>query len=481
VYNGRNRTFFFVNTEIVRFVQGIIYTSVLPDPRHLTGDLSTARLGDGRLVTVFDPATTAPNPAGGFVRSPFPGNVIPAARIDPVARSYSRLFPQPQVQGAPLGAINYTRADGNRVPKDSYSIRGDHNISNTNRIFGRYSYDDTPYIRAPVFGQELKNIAPTAGPQIFTRWNAVVEDTHTFSPTMLGVFRYSASRLINFRRPYSDNFNIESLGLPSYMRQGMVDPVSLPPVVITGYSNTGSVPNIVVGGLVGATDLISFGHTLQTAQGTVTKNFTSHTLKFGGEFRSIQFNNLQVGDQATNFNFGPQWTQGPNPNQSSPVAGLGLASFLLGIPAGGVNPAPALAMTTKFTGVFVQDSWKVTPRLTVNWGLRWDYETPRTDRFNQLSNFDYGAASPIQAAGLNLRGGLTFVGVGGLPRTNANPDRNNFAPRLGIALRLNSKTVLRTGGGLFYGHTGGVGGSGAPFGISGFQAATSIVTSGCAT
>ncbi|MFN9460530.1 MAG: carboxypeptidase regulatory-like domain-containing protein, partial [Acidobacteriota bacterium] len=160
LYNGRNRTFFFFNTEIVRFVQGIIFTSVLPDSRHLTGDLSNARLPDGRLVNIFDPATTVPNPAGGFLRSPFPGNISPANRIDPVARAYSRLFPAPMVPNAPLGAINYTRADGNRVPKDSYSLRGDHNFSNANRLFVRYSYDDTPYLRAPVFGQELKNIAP---------------------------------------------------------------------------------------------------------------------------------------------------------------------------------------------------------------------------------------------------------------------------------------------------------------------------------
>lgn len=477
LYNGRNRTFFFANTEIVRFIQGIVFTAVLPQRQHLTGDLSNARLADGRLVTVYDPATLAPNPAGGYLRSPFPGNVIPAGRIDPVARNYSRLIPAPMVPNTPLGVINYTRSDGNRVPKDSYSFRIDHSLSQANRMFVRYSYDDTPYIRAPAYGRELKNIAPTAGPQVFTRWNSVLEDTHTFSPTMIGVFRYSATRLINFRRPYSDNFDIESLGLPSYMREGMVNPISLPPITITGYSVTGSVPNIVVGGLIGATDYINFGHTLQAAQGTFTKNLTAHTLKFGGEFRVIQFNNTQTGDQAHNFSFSPAWTQGPNPTQSSATAGLGLATFLLGIPAGGVAPVPSLALTTKYRAVFVQDAWKLTPKLTLNLGLRWEYETPRTDRFNQLTNFDYSATPPLEAPGLTLRGGLTFVGVGGLPRICANPDRNNVAPRLGFAYRLDEKTVLRAGGGLFYGHNFGVGGGAGPFGTSGFQASTSIVTS----
>ena len=477
VYNGKNRTFFFASTELVRFIQGITFTATLPDPRHLTGDLSTARLADGRLVTIYDPGTLEPNPAGGFRRQPFPGNVIPPNRIDPVARNVAKLFPPPTASGQPLGVINYTRTDGNRVPKDTYSFRVDHNFSSNDRIFVRYSYDDTPFIRAPAYGEQYRRIAPTAGPQVFTRWNGVTEYSHVFSPTLLGVFRYSAARLINFRRPYSDNYDIESLGLPSYMRQGMVDPISLPAIIITGYSVTGSIPNIIVGGLIGATDLIRFGHTLQTVQGNLTKNLAGHTLKFGGEFRSVQFNNQQTGDTATNFSFSPAWTQGPNPTQSSATAGLGLATFLLGIPSGGVNPAPALALTQKYHAVFFQDSWKLTPKLTVNWGVRYEYETPRTERFNQLTNFDYNAPSPLKVPGMDLRGGLTFVGVGGLPRYNANPDRNNVAPRLGIAYKLARRTVVRSGAGLFYSTTAGVGGGASAFGVSGFQAATSIVTS----
>ena len=478
LYDGRNRTFFFFNTEIVRFIQGQTFTATLPDPRQLTGDFSNARLPDSRLVTIFDPTSVTANPAGGFLRTPFPGNIVPGNRIDPVARNVGRLFPAPTAAGAPLGAVNYTRTAGNVVPKDSYSIRGDHNFNSANRLFARYSYDNTPYNRAPVYGDQLRNIAPTAGPQVFRRWNAVVEDTHVFSPSLLGTFRYSATRLINFRRPYSDGFDIESLGLPSYMRAGMVDPISLPAMNLTGYSVTSSVPNIVVGGVIGATDLINFGHTLQTIQGNVTKNLSSHTIKAGGEFRGIQFNNLQVGDQGTNFSFTPAWTQGPNPNASSATAGLSLASFLLGIPAsGGVAPVPALALTNKYYAFFLQDTWKASSRLTVNWGLRWEYESPRTDRFNQLTNFDYNAPSPLTGEGFAPRGGLTFVNTGGLPRQNARPDRNNFGPRIGVAYKLRQKTVVRAGAGLFYAGLTGFGGGAAPFGTSGFQASTNLVPS----
>jgi hypothetical protein len=477
LYNGKNRTFFFFNTEFVRFTQGITFTAVLPDPTQLTGDFSNARLADGRLVTIYDPATTRANPSGaGFIRSAFPNNVIPPARIDPVARNVARLFPAP-TSNEPLGRINYTRTAGNSIPKDTYSVRMDHNFTDANRLFFRYSFDDTPVIRALAYGPEFRNSSPTAGPQIFTRWNASIEDSHTFTPSLLGMVRYSVTRLINDRRPYSDNFDITSIGLPAYMREGMVDPLSLPAIQITGYSRTGSVPNTVVGGLIGATDLISFGPTNHSLQGSMTKTLTSHTLKFGAEYRVIQLNAQQTSDVATNFNFTPAWTQGPNPTASSAVAGLGLATYLLGIPAGAVNPAPALAMTNKYAGFFIQDSWKVTPSLTLNLGMRYELETPRTDRFNQLTNFDYDATSPLNIPGLNLRGGLTFVGVNGMPRTNANLDRNNIAPRVGIAWKLGPKTVIRSGAGLFYAATTGIGGAAGAFGVSGFQAGTSIVTS----
>lgn len=476
IYDGRNRTFFFFNTEFVRFTQGITFTAVTPEADQLRGDFSNARLPDGRLVSIFDPATTTAV-AGGFTRTVFPGNVIPANRIDPVASKVTALLPKPLQPGQPLGRINYTRTGGNRVPKDSYSIRGDHNFSTANRLFVRYSYDDTPLQRGLAYGEELRTSSPTAGPQVFTRWNAAVEDSHTFSPTLLGTFRYSVTRLVNNRRPYSDGFDVTSIGLPAYMVAGMVDPISLPAINITGLSRTGSVPNTLVGGFIGATDMIRFGPTTHAVQGSMSKTLASHTLKFGAEFRAIQLNAMQTGDQATVFNFTPNWTQGPNPTVSSATAGLGLATFLLGIPGGSVAPVPALAMTTKYAGFYIQDSWKVTPKLTLNWGLRYEYEGPRTDRFNQLTNFDYNAVSPLKAEGLNLRGGLAFVGVGGLPRNNANLDKNNFAPRLGLAWRVMPKTVIRAGAGLFYAATTGIGGGAGAFGVSGFQAPTSIVTS----
>ncbi|MDX1983697.1 MAG: TonB-dependent receptor, partial [Bryobacteraceae bacterium] len=408
----RNKTFVFAGVEIVRFVQGITFTGTVPRVDQLAGDFSNARNAAGNVVTIFDPATTRANPAGGgFVRTPFAGNLIPANRIDPVARNLLKFFPAPNATGNALtGVNNYGRTDGNRVDKDSFSIRLDHNFTPSHRLFGRYSYDDTPFNRAAPYGRD-NPASPGTGPQIFNRQNAVVEDTFTISPTMLSSIRYSITRLGNQREPFSDGFDIASLGLPSNLQAQIGEPRAFPFIGITGFNVTGSIPNIVVGGALGAGDLIRLGNTSHAWQGSITKSLTRHTLKWGAEARVIQFFNQQTGANAVNFQFTPQWTQGPNPAQSSAGAGLALATFLLGVPGGGITPAPPVTQTTRSYGLFLQDTYKVTNRLTLNLGLRWDYETPRKDRFDKLTNFDFTAASPLQAPGLTTRGGLTFVGV----------------------------------------------------------------------
>ncbi|MEZ5365235.1 MAG: carboxypeptidase regulatory-like domain-containing protein, partial [Bryobacterales bacterium] len=408
----KNRTFFFGSVEIVRFVQGVTFTGTVPQAEQLTGDFSNTRNGAGNLIRIFDPRSTAPNPSGsGFLRDQFANNVIPSSMIDPVAANVRGFFPAANTPGNPVtGVNNYSRVDGNRVDKDTYSMRIDHNFSDRNRIFWRYSYDDTPFKRAAPYGRD-NPASPGTGAQIFTRKNAVVEDTHTFSPTLIGSLRYSITRLVNHREPFSDGFDIASLGLPANLQGQIGEPRAFPRIDITGMSVTSSIPNIVVGGALGATDLIRLGNTTHAFQGSMTKSLNAHTLKWGAEYRVIQFNNQQTGSNAILFNFTPQWTQGPNPSASSATAGYGLASMLVGVGGGSITPAPPVTQTNKYYGVYLQDSWKLTSKLTMNYGLRWEYETPRTDRYDKLTNFDFNAPAAISAPGLDLRGGLTFVGV----------------------------------------------------------------------
>ena len=136
----------------------------------------------------------------------------------------------------------------------------------------------------------------------------------------------------------------------------------------------------------------------------------------------------------------------------------------------------ALTAQGIYYGIYLQDDFKVTPRLTLNLGLRYEYESPRTERFNQLANFDFQARPPLEAPGLDLRGGLTFVGVGGRPRAQWKPDRNNLAPRFGFAYGLTPKTILRGGFGVFFApNFAGAGTGPVPFGLSGFSATTNFV------
>ncbi|MBI3282418.1 MAG: TonB-dependent receptor [Acidobacteria bacterium] len=478
MYNGRNRTFFFVNTELVRFRQGITFLGTVPRPEQLAGDFSTTRAANGNLVQIFDPASTRPNPSGaGFVRTPFPGNTIPGNRIDPVARAIARYWPAPNTPGDPVtGVNNFARTDANQVTKNTYSVRLDHNFSDRNRIFGRYSFDDTPLRRAKTYGPESQ-ADPTAGPQVFTRYNSVLEDTHTWTPTLLSTVRYSWARLSNFRHPWSEPFDLTSLRFPAGLIAQLGPPFSFPAISVTGLVMTGSVPNTIVGGSLGAVDLIAFGMDTHSLQAQITKTLTRHTLKAGADTRVIRANLTQMGDSARRFEFTNAWTQGPNPNQSSPNAGYGLATFLLGVPAGQTQIVPALAQQITYTALYLQDDFKLTPTLTLNLGVRYDYESPRTDRFNQLTNFDFDAAPPVRAPAMELRGVLTFPGSAGLSRSQANPDRNNLAPRVGIAWRVTPKTVVRAGGGIFYASTTGLGGAPGGFGVSGFEATTTIVTS----
>jgi hypothetical protein len=479
VYNGRNRTFFFVATEEVRYIQGVTYTATVPNPGYLSGDFSRDVNAAGNSVTIYNPFSTRANPSGtGYIRDPFPGNVIPSNLLNPIAVKMATYFPAPNAPGTgPTRQNNYVRTDSNKIDKNTWSARLDHNATDSTRFFVRYSYDDSPYVRASPYG--FDNVgSPAFGAQDFTRYNAVAEVNHIFSPTLISTLRGSFSRLANVRGPISQGFDITQLGFPPDLGPQVGAPAAFPVVTITGYGVSSSVPNSAWTSALGETGLIQMGMNNYALQANATKTLQSHTLKAGVEFRVVQFNTLQTGDASNNFAFTSAFTQGPNPAQTSATAGDALASFLLGTSASGnVTPSPALALQTKYYAGFIQDDWKVTSRLTLNLGLRYEYETPRKDRYNQLTNFDYNAVPPLNAPGLNLRGTLAFPGVNGASRYQANPDTNNFGPRAGFAWHPISKTVIRGGAGIFYGNYWGIGGAPGAFGVSGFSAATDMASS----
>lgn len=475
-YDGRRQSFFFGSYEGVRFSQGGTYVGTVPTLAQRAGDFSQTRDAQGRLIQLYDPATTRRNPANTaqFIRDPFAGNLIPRDRWNPVAVRLLDYLPLPNATGnAVTGAGNYVTNAVNLIRKDTFSVRLDHILNEAQRLAGRYNYDRTPLTRPNVYG----NLAsPTFGPQIFTRQNFGLDYTVTFGPAMVGNFLFSFTRLENNRLPLSFGFDIAQLGLPDALRSQLI-PESFPSIIVTGMGGASSLTNTGTGNLLGGNDLITFGDNTFSWLGSVTRTFSRHTLKVGGEARLLRPNYRQFSDQAIQFTFNQSFTQGPNPAVASATAGFGFASLLLGVAGGSYTSAPALAMQHSYWGGFVQDDWKATNKLTLNLGLRYEYEAPRTERYNQLTNFDQSLVPPLQAAGLDLRGALAFVGVDGRPRGQWDPDRNNFAPRVGFAYQITPKTVVRGGFGIFYAALTGVGGGSGAFGVSGFEASTAVVTS----
>jgi hypothetical protein len=456
LYDGRNRTFFAYGYEGVRVRRETTFTGTVPTPDEKRGDFS-ALLRLGAVYQIYDPATIAPAQGGRFTRQPLPGNVVPASRIDPIAANILKYYPEPNSPGTADGRQNYFRIAMDNRRWASYLGRLDHNFSQQHRFFAR--------LNANTWHQETQNMPTVANGNINRRpgYGLGVDDVIVFNPQLLLNVRYGFS----WQRPsvsrFSQGFNMTELGFPVSLAQEIAsktDPAgfAFPEVVI----DSGAFSNLGASG--GNLNSIYY----QMVAGTLTKIVATHSVRLGGEFRLLRENAYNYGNVAPRLEFAQTWTRGPLDNSPAAPIGQGLASMLLGYPTGGwVNVNASYAQQSTFTALFLQDDWKLGSRLTLNIGVRYEYEGPTTERFNRsLRGFDPATPNPIEAeararyaqnpipevppAQFRTLGGLTFAGVGGQPRALWTTDKNNMAPRLGLALRLGSRTVVRAGYGIFF-------------------------------
>ncbi len=469
----RDKTFFFGSYEGARQRQGIVYLGQVPTAAERAGDFSEVRTAQGQPILIYDPLTSRSDPAspGRSIRDAFSNQIVPRTRQSKVALALQDYLPLPNTRGSNFtNAGNFISANSDAVNKDIFMVKVDHAVSRKQSLGGSVHYDRAPWNRPNAYG----NVAtPTWGPQVFERRGVVVDDTYTLNPTTVLDFRYGLSRLTNLRLPLSYGLDITTLGFPASYASATKVP-SVPEIAVVGFAGSFS-GNPVLGNqrLLGASDVIIFGLDTHSWNGSVSRVQGKHSLKAGIDFRLIRSNTWQVTEKV--FSFDRAFVQGPDPTRASTTAGYGYASFLLGTPAGGTTAlSPAIAAQYQYYAGYVQDTFRATPRLTLNLGLRYEYSAPRTDRFNQLTNFDVNGAVPLAAPGLNLRGVLQFPATGGLPRGQTNPDRNNFAPRFGLSYQISRKTVVRGGGGVFYAPL--QSGTGAD-GLSGFSAQTAVLTS----
>ena len=472
-YNGHNKTFFLFGTEYVRFNQGNTFTATVPTLDKLSGDISA----DGG--SIYNPFSTT-DTGGVYARSAFTGNVIPQGLLNPVAVTMASYLPAPQTTSA---TNNYIVPSVINIHSNEITARIDQVFTERTSMFARFSYDNTPEIRPNPYTAVKQGIGgPAFGPQVFNRYNAVIEGDHQFSGTMLASIRGSAARLENHRTPASLGFNIANLGFPSTVASEVGAPAAFPAIAIAGYSVSSSVANTASPtDVLGETGLIQGYMSTYSIGANLTKSARAHNLSAGTDLRLMQANILQTADNSNSFAFTSGFTQGPNPASPASNSGDALASFLLGVPApspaaSSVNPSPALAIQTKYSAIYIQDDWKATKALTLNLGLRYDYETPYTERHNRLTNFDPNDTVPLTGV-QGLKGALSFPGVDGHNRYDSIAYADHIAPRIGFAWHVFSRTVLHGGGGVFYDALFGPAGEAPPsYGISGFTAATNMLS-----
>jgi hypothetical protein len=435
VYHGRDKTFFFANVEEVLQRTPNSINGEAPTALERVGDFSQTRNANGQLLQIYDPNTTVPNPqqAGQYVRSPFPGNVIPASRINPISLKVAAYFPLPN--RAVVGnnfAQNETIAQSDR----RMLFRVDHQLGEKNHLFVTHGRDNQTMLRPGVniaFPAETSN---NAADQVNNNHSTSLSDTIILTPTLIGEFRATLVRAVIPGIPASAGFQMTSLGFPQSL-QAQAAASLFPYFNITDESPLGVATN-------------TYSNNTQQNEGVlahVTWSRGTHILKVGFDLSIGLLNSFKYQYPSGAYNFSRTYTQGPNPATATVTGGDGLATFLLGVPTGGnFTYDPTLSVVQKSVAGYVQDDWKIFHNLTVNLGVRYDYASPWKERFSRLAYFDTTKLDPVT----RHPGALQFLDTGAPGQSQVLPNTHNVAPRLGFAWSPNSKTVIRGGGGIFY-------------------------------
>jgi hypothetical protein len=471
LYKGKDRTFFFFAAEgygeDLHFPDESI-TSV-PTVEQKRGDFSQTRDDAGRLITIYDPMTGRFE-GSRWVRGPFPGNVIPASRINTTSARILSLYPDPNssTPSSPLWQNNFVLSPNpGRFDFHNYTARLDHNFGPRQRVYGRWSWNRHESLR-------IKNAIPGLGADhqtggktnngIVIDWVSVIN-----SDTILNL-RGSLTRWQEDLPGFPHNFDATQWGwprelvnqLPIRSRTG----TRRYPTRVLFRQATAALPgasrvpfiSVESYGFLGSNTYLLEPTNVLSLQPNVALTRGRHTIKTGLDFRVTRFTEQRPNYAGGRLNFDRGFTRSDYLVQDA-LSGNAIASLLLGFPQSGLidnNVFPY--WQTLYYAPWIQDDIKLTPKLTINVGLRWDVNLPPTERFNQMNRgFFANEVNPITARidrsrfpDFKVNGGLGFVGAGGQPRTPFDPDYNNIQPRIGAAYQLTSKTVLRGGWGIFY-------------------------------
>ena len=407
IYSGRDRTFFFLSYEGLRLRQGVTRSAAVPLPALITGNFSSL-LARAVPILIRDPTTG----------QPFPGNIIPANRINAIGQSIARNYPTPNNPSDPVRNLVSTLSRPQDA--DQFSVRVDHRFSEKSNVFFRYSVNQDQQI--DVF-DSLNGTLNTNLPGFGRNDNQRTESlsfnyTQIINSRTVNEFRFGYNRLRQIRAPENRTDSVTTLGLTGLSNDPRV--IGFPAIRVTGFDPLGDSPQLPQE----RTD-----YTYQIVD-NITFQRGNHTIKTGIDLRPFLSNNFNPGSSRGDFRFTGLYTN------------FGLADLLLGLIAQdtrGIGDAER-GRQQKSYGFYGQDDWKVNRRLTLNFGLRYDLNPPLTEVNNRLSNFDVQTRTII------------IAGQNGLGKEVYQTDKNNFAPRVGFAWQPfnDQKTVIRGGYGIYY-------------------------------
>jgi hypothetical protein len=442
----RSKTHFFAAWEQTRQLTSFDTTSTVPTAQNREGDFSDLRTAGGKPIIIYDPTTGST----AATRQPFPNNVVPVSKRDPVAVAAMSYFPLANRIGTTSNANNFIGSSRNALNRNIVVGRLDHQFRLNDLVTARYYINDANTNNSGTYG--IPAADPLADITDVRVQSILGSYTHIFSPTLTNDFRYTYLRrkFLDSRPGYGDNLAAK-IGLT-----GVTD-AAFPAFVIPGYgvpagfiAGNVTIPN--TGAALGNPTMV---YRFQTP--IVDQQFLDnlawyhgrHALKFGVEYRMGANDEIRDRGSAGNFTISPLITDLPG---SSSTTGNSLASFLIGqVNAASIQVSDKIPSRASYGALYLQDDWRVTDRFTVNAGIRYEVEFPRYVIGNKMNSFDPAAINPVSGT----PGVVTFAGMNGTPERAFATDWNNIGPRLGFAYRLPGKhdTVIRGGGGLFYGPT----------------------------
>jgi hypothetical protein len=470
LYDGRNRTFFFVDYEGLRIRQAQTQSAYVPPSAWRTGDFSS--LIDYTTVTgsdcngvatyageIFDTRLTqasAASPTGlcgvpfGYNTSGQPINIIPSTptaagggSIDPLALKLAALYPATNVANNP--SINYLANPVLAQTRNNFDVRVDQKFTEADNTFFRFSFENQPSTIPGTFPGEADGGGFFSGIEDNSYRSFATSWTHVIKPQLINEFRLGYNRINSSRYQLNYNTNVSAdVGFPGVPFEPGIG--GLPQLTFNDVATLGS-PTFLP------------SRELQNSY-ILSENLTwvkgRHTTKFGTEIRHEEFTIFQPASPRGNLDFSSTLTDNP---AAPGTGGTGFASFIAGLTdGGGINNLHNVDYFRWTYAFYAQDDWKVNSKLTLNLGLRYELFMPVTERFSDVASFDLTNPShPTLIVPKNQTATLTptIASEVAISRTGSqslvNVDKNNFAPRIGLAYQIDPKTVVRSGYGIFYG------------------------------